>query len=268
MEEEDPYRLGLPVLPLRPPGLTVVGSGAADPLVDIRTDRIHLIVVEDVAEMEEASLLEEAQHLLPVVVGTESAVEVEGTAIDISEGDVAAFVDLPAVQERAEHRLPCDPVVDGSRRDADLRGHGESHGGLDVLEIVRQRLLGQDDHDLGAVGPRPHLKGSARFGERHAPVVDVEAERRSSRYAAPRPARSPCTASASGSRASSSSSRRGRGCPEPGGCGNRSTLDLPRMPNCPTGFHPRLVAHRPTRTRRPSARRHRMGRESTADGRR
>ena len=178
VELEHPHRLLHAVVVLGPPRLAVVGSRAADPLVDVGGNGGHLVGFEHAADVQKPRFAKKVTDLVMVVVDGEAAVEVEWVPVEVGEGDVAGLVHLAAVEQGPKHRLPTDPPVEVAGRQPHARRHGQAHGRLGVLHEIGQGICGELGDDPGVIDTRlgDEIAIANREGQR--PPLDLEPQTR------------------------------------------------------------------------------------------
>ena len=90
--------------------------------------------------------MEEVRDLVPVVVEFKATAQVERASVPFAQLDGAGLVDRAAVEQGPKHRLPADPGVEGTAGHLHLGVHRQAHGGLPVLDQIREGV-GPDRRD-------------------------------------------------------------------------------------------------------------------------
>ena len=187
VKKEHSYRLLDPSGIPRPPGGTIVWRGTRESGVEVRGDRRHLFLAEDVANVQETSLVEEVGDLVAIVVELEAATQIERAAVAIGELDGARLVDRTSIEEGSENGLPANPVSESALGHLDLRVHRQAHGRLPILYEIRER--GRIERRDGSIFLRAMVDRQAAvlLAQRERLVLDRQAEGRQALVEKPTP---------------------------------------------------------------------------------
>ena len=137
----------------RPPGTTVAFGVGGRGAIHVGGDGVHLGLVEEPFDVQEARGLEEVPHLVTVVVGAEGAREIERASVGVVEGDRARRVDGRAVERGAQHEPPVEQMADVAGALLERACGPQAHERLLVVGEVGE-LLAAELHVGGRVGSR------------------------------------------------------------------------------------------------------------------
>ena len=183
-----------------------VGHGA----VHVGRDRVHLGLVEQPLDVQEAGGLEEVAHLVGIVVGAERAREIERAAVASSSAIEPGRVDRCAVERGAQHEPPVEEVADVAR--AAGRARPTAHRLMNVCwSSTRSASCSVASVTLAVgVGAAPRVdRDPAVVGASSVHVVAVDLDRRAG--GADERQRGTIASACSSMRAGSSSSKNSSG---------------------------------------------------------